>query len=304
MITAYQASRWRHAVTIRYSVRMIRNRIFIAVAGACAFGFASGCADDLPLAGASTSEAESIFSVFAPPSPAEAAAMAVNEYSADDRQLGILLLANAPWGGSEVYVNLYRLGLDDEDGAVRTAAVRAIGLHGSPEDAERIATMLDDPDRLVRWEAARSLQRLHNPAVAGALITKTSGSNEDEVPVRAAAATALGQYPEQRVLDALILALDDPDLTVNAAARDSLAVLTGEDFGYEPRPWVEFVRGNPEPFAGRELYTYPAFSRDRKWFEWFNPFFDVPNEISAAPVGMTGEELRREREDASDDSGG
>ncbi len=65
--------------------------------------------------------------------------MATNEYSADDRQLGILLLANAPWGGADVYVRLYRLGLDDE-GAVRTAAVRAIGLHGSPDDAARIAS--------------------------------------------------------------------------------------------------------------------------------------------------------------------
>lgn len=283
---------------------MVRLRMIFAVAGSCAVGFAPGCADDLPLAGANTSEAESIFSVFAPPSPTEAAAMATNEYSADDRQLGILLLANAPWGGADVYVRLYRLGLDDEDGAVRTAAVRAIGLHGSPDDAARIAELLDDPDRLVRWEAARSLQRLHNPSVVASLMTKTSGANEDEVPVRAAAATALGQYAEQRVLDALILALDDPDLTVNAAARDSLNTLTGEDFGYEPRPWVEFVRGNPEPFAGRQTYTYPAYSRDRKWFEWFNPFLDIPNEISAAPVGMTVEELRREREDASDGSGG
>lgn len=283
---------------------MMRIRIFVATVGLGLGALASGCADDLPLAGANTSEAESIFSAFAPPSPAEAAAMAVNEFSADDRQLGILLLANAPWGGADVYVRLYRLGLDDEDAAVRTAAVRAIGLHGLPDDAERLATMLDDPDRLVRWEAARSLQRLHNPVAVGPLLSKTSESNEDEVPVRAAAATALGQYAEQRVLDALILALDDPDLTVNAAARDSLETLTGEDFGFEPRPWVEFVRGNPEPFAGRQSYTYPAFSRDRKWFEWFNPFFEVPNEISAAPVGMTGEQLRREREDGSDDSGG
>lgn len=278
--------------------------MIIAVAGACTVGYASGCSDDLALAGGNTQNTESIFSLFAPPSPTEAAAMAVNEFSADDRQLGILLLANAPWGGAEVYVRLYRLGLDDEDGAVRTAAVRAIGLHGSPDDAERIGELLEDPDRLVRWEASRSLQRLHNPAVIATLITTSSDLNEPEVPVRAGAATALGQYAEPRVLDALILALDDPDLTVNAAARDSLTVLTGEDFGYEPRPWVDFVRASDDPFAGRLAFEYPAFSRDRKWFEWFNPFFEVPNEISAAPVGMTGEQLRRDLEEASDDSDG
>ncbi len=262
----------------------------------------AGCSDDLALAGANTSDATSVLSLFTPPSPVEAAAMAVNEYSADERQLGTLLLANAPWGNAEVYIRLYRLNLDDEDAAVRTAAVRAIGLHGSPDDAPRVAELMtSDPDRLVRWEAARTLQRLHNPAVVGALILTADARNEDEVAVREAAATALGQYAEQRVLDVLILALDDADLTVNAAARSSLRTLTGEDFGYLPRPWVEFVRGNPSPFANRMAYTYPAYSRDRLWFEWFNPFFEVPNEISAAPVGMTGEQVRREqREDADE----
>lgn len=272
------------------------------MAGVGALAGIAGCADDLPLAGANTSQADSVLTLFAPPSPAEAAAMAVNEYSADERQHGTLLLANAPWGSSEVYVRLYRLNLEDEDAAVRTAAVRAIGLHGSPDDAPRVAEMMvSDPDRLVRWEAARTLQRLHNSGVIGDLIQAADIRNEQEVSVREAAAVALGQYAEQRVLDVLILALDDPDLTVNAAARSSLRTLTGQDFGYLPRPWVDFVRGNPEPFAGRLAYTYPAYSRDRLWFEWFNPFFELPNEISAAPVGMTGEELRRERRDDADD---
>ncbi len=222
---------------------------------------------------------------------------------ADDRQTGILLLSNAPWGGSDVYVRLYRLALDDQDAAVRTAAVRALGLHGAPSDAERVSSLLSDQDRLVRWESARTLQRLHNPAAVVSLIRALDGRTEVERQVRAEAATALGQYAEQRVLDALILALDDPDLTVNAAARQSLRVLTGTDHGYEPRPWVEFVRGRSDPFAGRVAYTYPAFSRDRKWFEWFNPFFELPNEISAAPVGMTGEQMRRDRSAESDGSG-
>ena len=52
----------------------MRIRIFVATVGLGLGALASGCADDLPLAGANTSEAESIFSAFAPPSPAEAAA--------------------------------------------------------------------------------------------------------------------------------------------------------------------------------------------------------------------------------------
>jgi len=281
--------------------RSILKASCLAMAGS--LGLLAGCADDLPLAGGATSDTDSILSLFAPPSPAEAAAMAVNEFNADDRQTGILLLSNAPWGGADVYVRLYRLGLDDEDSAVRSAAARALGLHGEVEDAVRVAELLTDPDRLVRWEAARTLQRLHNPRVVGRLLTRTDIRREQQAQVRAAAATALGQYAEQRVLDALILALDDPDLTVNAAARQSLRTLTGQDFGFEPRPWVTFARGTGDPFAGRVEYRFPAFHRDRKWFEYFNPFFEVPNELSAVPVGMTGESLRRESAGGTDGSG-
>lgn len=275
-----------------------------AVAAALPLLFVGGCNffDDLPLAGGNTSGEQSVLTLFAPPSPAEAAAMAVNEFNPDERQSGILLLSNAPWGGADVYVRLYRMALQDEDSAVRSAAVRALGLHGEPNDAPEVAGLLSDPDRLVRWEAGRTLQRLHNPLVVGSLISSLDQRRESSSQVRAAAATALGQYAEQRVLDALVLALDDPDLTVNAAARQSLSVLTGQDFGFEPRPWLAFVRSSPDPFAERAEYRYPAFYRKRKWFEFVNPFFVVPNEQSAAPVGMTGEAVRS-RDRSGTDSG-
>jgi HEAT repeat protein len=144
----------------------------------------------------------------------------------------------------------------------------------------------DDPDRLARWQAAIALQRLHDPGVVSVLIDATRPSQEPDVQTRAAAAVALGQYAEPRVLDALIATLDDPDLAVNAGARRSLRILTGHDAGYLPSDWVAWTRASDDPFADREMFIYPAFSRDPVWWERINPFIEVPNEVATRPAGM------------------
>lgn len=230
---------------------------------------------------------ESIFENFAPPTPQQAAAWAVDPYSPDKRFRGILLIANAPWGGERVYVDMYVAALKDQDPSVRAVAVRALALHGEPEHVPLILGQLKDPDRLLRWESVRALQRLHNPVAVAPLIDRLAIKNEPEAEVRAASAIALGQYAESKVVDALISALDDRDLAVNDAARASLKILTGQDQGYEVRDWVAWTKANNTSlFAGRTAYEYPVFSRDRIWYEYFWPFGQIPNEIAAAPVGM------------------
>ena len=88
----------------------------------------------------------------------------------------------------------------------------------------------------------RALQRLHSPAAIPALVKLVEEPNEPEAMVRAAAADALGQYADARVLEALIAALRDRDLAVNEAARRSLQTLTGQDFGQNFRAWVAWRR--------------------------------------------------------------
>jgi hypothetical protein len=228
----------------------------------------------------------SVLQLFSPPTPQEAAAWAIDPYDADKRQRGLLLLANAPWGGADVYVELYRAALDDGDNGVKASAIKALALHGGPEDAERIAVFLVSDDRLVRWESAQALQRLHNPVVVPALMERLDPRKESDYDVRAAAATALGQYAERRVLDSLMGALDDPNLLVNTAAEGSLRTLTGKDLGDDVRAWVEWTKGTEDPFAGRLAYVYPVFHRDKTLLEWVVPFMAPPNEIAAAPAGM------------------
>lgn len=246
-----------------------------------------GCGGDTRLAGAAgTSNTQSVFTIFGPPPPAVAAAWAVDPYDADKRYRGTLLLANAPFGGESVYLELYRGAVSDGDPAVRAAAIRGLALHGAPSDVERIVPNLAAEDRLLRWESARALQRLHEASAVPALLRAIDEKNEAEPLVRSAAATALSQYPEPRVLDGLISALGDRDLTVNQAALAALRTLTGQDLGLNIRAWVAWRGETRDAFAGRQPFVYPVFYRDRRLLEWVLPFWRPPNEIASTPEGM------------------
>ncbi|MEM7755869.1 MAG: HEAT repeat domain-containing protein, partial [Planctomycetota bacterium] len=203
-----------------------------AVTAACAgvLTFAVGC-DNLQSARGATS----IFALVPQTSPDDAARLALDPYNADNRYRGVTLLADADFGGAEVYLRLYEDATGDEDAGVRQAGVRALGLHGGPEHVELITPYLTDDDPLVRATTARALQRLHNDRAVRPLIAVLSEDAEREPEVRAEAAHALGQYRETRVLDALINALADPSLAVNTATLDSLETLTGQNFGLDRR---------------------------------------------------------------------
>lgn len=228
----------------------------------------------------------SIFEAIAPPTPAEAAAWATDEYDADKRYRGTLLLANAPFGGEPVYVEMYTKAAEDTDPVVRGAAIRGLALHGSPSHVPIILAQIEDEDRLLRWECVRALQRLHNPAAIPALIKRTNEREEADSMVRAAAADALGQYADSRVLDGLIAALGDRDLSVNDAALRSLRTLTGQDLGDDLRAWYAWTKSTRTPFAAKRPYIYPVFQREKNFVEIILPIFTPPNEIASTPAGI------------------
>lgn len=249
-----------------------------------------------------TNQPVSIFEAFSPPTPAMAAAWAADEYDADKRYRGTLLLANAPFGGERVYVEMYTKASADEDPAVRSAAIRGLALHGSPEHVPFVLAQFDDPDRLLRWECARALQRLHNPEAIAPLLKRTVEKNEEESLVRAACADALGQYAEPRVVDGLIAALGDRDLSVNDAALRSLRTLTGQDLGDNLRGWVAWKREAKDLFAARREYIYPVFYRDKTWLEIVLPLWAPPNEIASNPAGYAAPRIAADSGQSAPDS--
>lgn len=228
------------------------------------------------------------------PTPAELVQMAFNEWDAGDRYLGTLGLANESFAGEPVYLALFRTNLADAEPAVRSAAARGLGNHGTAEDVPLLVKALADQDRLVRLEAARGLQRLHGESAIDPLILAMRKPNprfpnepaEADPQVRTEAALALGQYPRPRVLQALIAGLDDSELAVNSACLASLRTLTGQDLGLSTAAWVDWNGRTREPFAGQSLYMYPVYSRDYRWFEYI-PFVPKPfNEVPAPPTGL------------------
>ncbi len=231
-------------------------------------------------------ESESVLTFFSGPTPVQAVRWATNLRDPDKRVRGILLLANAPWGGEDVYLRLYRSSLEDEDAGVRAVAVRALALHGSPEDVPRIIELLNGGNDLEREEASRGLQRLHASEAVQPLLLHADEREEENWKVRQACAVALGQYAEGRVVDRLIDSLNDTELSVNRAALRSLRVLTGQDFGLDARSWLTWAGESGDVFAGRGVYEYPIFFRDPSVIEMVVPWMEVPNEVASTPVGM------------------
>lgn len=252
----------------------------------------SGCgAYDQITAGPSTRPAAGPFAAFfQPPPPDQAARWAIDDLNADNRYRGTIILANAPYAGEDVYLELFRDNMrpDREPYAiVRGAAVRGLAHHGLPDaDVPLLLEALDDePAVEVRVEIVRALQRLHNPVAVRPLITILTDLDEN-TEMRAMAANALAQYTERRVLDALILALDDDALLINDAALASLRTLTGQDLPPTPQDWFAWLARARDPFDDRSSYEYPVFSRGLKYYEWLPLIPGPPNEVTSTPAGF------------------
>ena len=224
-----------------------------------------------------------------PESPRELAVQLFDVTDADNRRKAIALFSSASFGGAEVYVKWYRLMLGgssesptrivsppDHDATVRSASVRALGIHGDVDDVKLIIPLLDDEVAFVRWEAAKALGKIHHPSTVRPLLRKLreeTALDPDGVPVeqlerrgdpdpdvRKACAVALGQYATPAVFDGLVSALTDSDFGVAHAARQSLKTLTGFDIGPEPSDWLIWEkRHRGKLFKNQQEYTWQPF---------------------------------------------
>jgi len=224
--------------------------------------------------------------VFKQPTPTEAVTLAVDEYDPDKRYRGLRLLNRAPFAGEDVYVELFVDSMDEPDARVRAAAAAAIANHGEPRHVPLLVKALKDKDPIVRIEAVRGLQRIHNPVAVDPLLETIKRADEPDSSIRAEAANALGQYPERRVAQALIATLAERSLAVNLNALQSLRTLTGEDFGMDRAAWTRWLDDQKDPFAHRRAYIYPVFHRERRWLEYIPFFPEPPNEVASSPVGI------------------
>lgn len=247
------------------------------------------------LAGCDTisSDLESFGDSFSPPTPLEAATWAVDTTDAENQRRGVALLASAPWGGAEAYVRLYRLYVEENsDPLVKAFALKALGRHGDAPDARLVAKQITSPYKVVRLEAARALQRLHDDAVADLIWPRLLDPSE-EAEVRLELAVALGQYPTDSVFQALVAALDQRELGVNWAALDSLETLTAQDHGLDKAAWISWKDATPGAFNDEETYLYPVFRRELDFIDYVVFWQPVVFEDPGVPIGMSLTGVRR-----------
>jgi len=230
---------------------------------------------------------------FIPTTPREAALMAVDQYDPNNRRQGITMLANSNFGGAPEYLAMYRdYVTEDRDPLVRAAAIKALARFGDADDAKLIAPWLSrskTQSTQVRRAAASALQRLHHTSVVSVLLSSLKDPDEEN-HVRAAVATALGQYPENQVFVGLIAALQANDLAINQSASQSLRMLTGQVFGTDWDAWYEWGRRvvdtNTDLFAAQSVYQYPTYQYEKRWWDsivfWENRIHERPD----VPAGL------------------
>jgi hypothetical protein len=99
----------------------------------------------------------------------------------------------------------------------------------------------------VRASATLALEAI-TKAFGGAVVDALTRFNPDASPEqRADALRAMGEAGEPATVQELIQGLDDDDERVGVAAHQALVRLTRQDFGRDPRPWLDWWDRN----AGR-----------------------------------------------------
>lgn len=229
----------------------------------------------------------SILPDWGPPTPQEAANDLFDVYDADARRKAIALIAASPFGNEEPYLRAYRLLIEDDDPTVRAACLHALSLHGEPSDVTIIIPKLNDDHQVVRWEAAKALQRLHSTAAIDPLVTTLL--NDEDADVRQAAAKAVSQYRTPLVFDSLVSTLTDRNFGVVQQASDSLSTLTGQNKPTDPALWVAWAELNRTAlFDGAQSYTYTPYQQPPGWFDRIQFWRDAENDLPQpqSPVGL------------------
>jgi len=281
------------------------SAVLHAAIAVAAVSFVVGCESDKPFG------VESLVDGFSPQKPLEVVEDAFNPYDSDKRRRAITMLAAAPWGGEEPYLRAYRLlleGAGDDDPTVRAACVRALGIHGTTDDASILARRLSDSSALVRWEAAEALQKIHNPVAIEALNEAVHADRDTDV--RASAAAALGQYASPEVFSVLVGALNDDQHDVVRAAWLSLKTLTGQDLDTTASAWLAFAEAQPARlFVGQQPYYWQPYDKPPTLLDKAQFWKDHKTPDPRRPTGLettvsTGEDARPQPSSGVADSSG
>lgn len=180
----------------------------------------------------------------------------------DERRRGMTeLVCKYEFARHRPYTIRYRqLAVSDPDYTVRAMAIRALSISRDTGATPIFVSALDDPDELVRMEAAKALANLPDPAAIGPLLrivegrrplaAQQAGDNAVEAKdVRIAAANALRHYRTLDVARTLVSVLGERAFGVAWQSRRSLIAMTGRDMRYDQEAWLMYLAGSLNPFG-------------------------------------------------------
>jgi HEAT repeat protein len=157
----------------------------------------------------------------------------------DDRVDALNGLVRRPFGRNEPYTDGYAiLARDAADPLVRAVAVRALNRSRSADHVPLFIELLSDPEMLVRLEAAKALSNLPSPPEAATPLLARATDEQEDVDVRIAAVDALKFHGRPEIVERLAALLEADEFGVAFQSRATLALIFGQDLGFEPDAWL------------------------------------------------------------------
>lgn len=133
--------------------------------------------------------------------------------------------------------------LQDPDEDKRFCALLCLGEVVHPSAIGRIIPKLTDPDystRMAAIEVLRNYRRFDEFDQIGRSLRQTMRDVKLSPDQRRSAAYALGELRDTDAIPELVATLTDSDPALSSAAQRALVVLTRQDFGTSPQPWLEW----------------------------------------------------------------
>ena len=155
----------------------------------------------------------------------------------------MLRLTDFAFARRGIYLKGYAyLARDTEDFTVRAAGLRALNRCRAQGYTPLFLQAINDDQPLVRLEAADALGNIPDPQ-AIPLLELHLGDIEPSLDVRVACAEALRNFHTVEVMRTLVGELEDQNFGVAWQSRQSLELLTGQDFRYDEKAWLNYLAG-------------------------------------------------------------
>jgi hypothetical protein len=184
----------------------------------------------------------------------------IDERLAEIRQLGDRAPSMSPAEREQVAEQLGQRFQNERSPVTKLVVIQTLSRFETPMADTALRMALSDPDAQIRRAAVEAWGTRRSEHAIQAL-SQTLSSDTD-LDVRLTAAKELGNFQDRAAVEALGIALDDPDPAMQYRAVQSLRTATGKDYGGDVAAWRQVVKGI-------EPTDFERASFAQRWLNWF-----------------------------------